>query len=400
MSRWHFATVAVLLTVLTLVQGCGAKSTSRVEPQASWSAKDAFAETATASIPYTEYRLPAGVRVQCSTDRYAAYARSTWKAYPSSILGVIDLETGSAHDLLVRPVSSGEKFDSFSPVLNDRWIAWEEASPNEGADPWNAQWRLYVAALEDSATRLGAPRLVAEGRTSLYLRPFYTFRGDRLVWTSNRITRGMQEVAESWGEIRELDLNTGKERTVVRRPETVWALSSTGSRLIAYLIPADVNARHSVVTLDATSGNELAVTPLEAGMRGAHFPALSEARVFVATFASEGREQPDLWMLDGAGRPRCVAVGSSDPVVVGGLVAFERHPVSTLPVTPVSPSIALFEPAAGHWSELTSSSGVGWQTALRSSPTSQTLVITREETPPDVAPEKGTTLVRLYRFRR
>lgn len=321
--RSRAAVACTIAAALALSVGCSAEEQPTESSTPSVPVAQEWEEVAAPEWPYTDFNLPASCFIEDLDGDFAVYQQNLHQRYPGQSLGLLALATGEYFTVLEQPVMAERGYFMCSPRIGDGWIAWEEVSPNEAANPDNADWRLYAAPLDFAARRAGEPVLVDSGNTSIYVRPFYGFDGDTLVWSRNLVAK-RQEMPQHHSELMSRVLSEPDEAVLFESPRNWRAMCVEGDTVTIIESPEPSELSERVVVLDAATCEVTQEFALPEGLQSAHFARVAtEGTVLYAAFANQAAQWPDLYVAEGDVQGM-VRARSMDPVGVGDYFVFER----------------------------------------------------------------------------
>lgn len=201
--------------------GSGPPSASPPQVKATYPAYPDLRSGPAPRLASRQYRLEGCCGVSDFCDEVTAILRRRTARSPLQQVCLLSNATGRLRTVVPRPVCGLPGWTVTSARCSSRAVAWEELAP--GDDLVQAVgWRLYAATMDPRDLRIGAPVLVAEGRTDTCMRPLFDVFRDEVCWMVQRRDGG-RERGEAW----RLDVATGERRLVATTPEAYHTLSVT-----------------------------------------------------------------------------------------------------------------------------------------------------------------------------
>jgi hypothetical protein len=359
----------------------------------------AFADVPAPDLRSADLGLPSGCSVEDYTDDLAAFSRRADPPAVTDSLGLLDLTTGRHAIVRAEAVNATGHWDVFAPRLSDGFLAWEEVTPGEGEDMGHAGWRLYAAPIDRDTLTVGAPLLVATGRTETVQRPFYGVDGTTVYWT--RIASpGARRAGTPPDEVMARDLATGRFRTVYSAPSIDGFKLSAGTAVVTSSQTAQAGAPATslvATAIRASDGRVLSSAHLGNVDPLSHFADYAGGW-FVWTESVGGDSEPSAYAIDRAGTVTLMSLRSVNPMASPGYAFCESRETTGAPSARGDVRVLRgFDLAAGTRFELArtvvDTDGIWHTTVAGSRP--RTLVVYNDGW---VMTGAETTPVRVYRW--
>jgi hypothetical protein len=291
-----------------------------------------FADAPAPDLQAVDLALPAGCIVEDYTDDLAAYSQRPDPSRTTDSLGLLDLTDGRHAVVRSEAVNAEMRWDVFSPRLSNSVMAWEEVTPGEGDDMGHAGWRLYAAPIDRAALTLGAPVLVAQGRTETTQRPFYGVDDTTVYWTLLATPTAPLEGAQE-DEVRATDLASGAVRTLRRSPVIDGFKLSSGAVVVTESRSGRLDspdAALSATAIRASDGGVLRSVALGNANPLSHFADYADGW-FVWTEPTQEGGEPFAYVMDPRGNVSLAALRAMNPMVSPGYAFAECRESSGSP---------------------------------------------------------------------
>ncbi len=396
--RW--AAAATVVVVCMGAGGCSEKAEQPVAVQQAESKQQeqvAASETTHAPLPYREYELPAGGRVEGYGATIACLREPESIDSGLSAIRMLDLSSGE-HQLAVQhAVGLSDGFDIISTRCSDEWLVWEEISGDEQGSPLDVQWRLYALPLR-GCEAIGEPQLIAGTVTSAQSRPLFSVCADTVYWMTNSAANARQEGVVDCARVWSRTLPDGQERMLYRTGSDAFTFSAQPGALLLTEAVERLGDQYKLVVLEPETGAVTEEISLDNESPLSHFAAYSNGLVAWSELNQSGNAGCfRLRNVDGG--TDLLSTAANDGVFVGGYLFYESKPR-------VSSGAG---PAVQHWrvcaldtqtleyftvfdEEITA---FGWSAPLAVAPREHEYVMSRS-VPPWITEEEPGTWVRVY----
>lgn len=328
---WAIAVAA--LGALLVSTGCGSHTAAQQPSTEKPMPSRAGAETAPRPIQTSEavppkvaakdFSIPGQWNLGGTSRRFAAFKGTETSAFGDAPILVLNLQSGSHAVVREHAVNWQKRYGVLGLRCSDGWIVWEELRGNEQKAPYDCEWKLYAAKIENDGRAASEPILLDESITSIATRPLFALIGDEVFWMTNSAPSGHQE-GTVWGSrIKGRRLPDGETRTVFEAGTNIAALSESEGRLIATQFVDNDSDEVVVKVVDPATGTVVSeFEPRNGASRIAHFPKVhGNARAWTLLDAPDTDETTLLYSDETTSG---VLEGDAiDPVIVGRYLFYE-----------------------------------------------------------------------------
>ncbi|MCL4078090.1 hypothetical protein MX659_00470 [Coriobacteriia bacterium Es71-Z0120] len=324
---------AVALAVLVGAAGCAkgtAASSPPTKPNASATQAAAEAErpietseVAPPPMSVKDWPMPGRWNLCGLSDRFAAFTGTETTLFGDAPILLLDLQTGRRAVVRAHAVNREKLYGVVGLRCSDRWIVWEELRGNEQKEPYDCQWKLYAAKIQDGGAAVSEPVLLDESITSIQNRPLFAVIGDEVFWMTNSAPSGHQD-GTLWGSrIKARRLPDGEVRTVFESDTNIATMSESEGRLVISQHVDNKGEAVVVKVIDPANGAVLReYDPRNGSSRIAHFPKVHGSALTWAVLDEPDSDQTTLLYADETTRGVLEGDGI-DPVMVGPYVFYE-----------------------------------------------------------------------------
>ncbi len=396
-QSWKGIAVALVAVGCLLLGGCSGATGENVGGTATPPHVVVARETTGVPVPYREYELPPGGRVEGYGDRIACLTEPESVESGLSAIRLLDLQTGEHQRVVSCAVGSAHGFDILAARCSDTWLVWEEISGNEQDRPLDVRWRLYALPIAGAGT-VGEPALVAEASTSAQSRPLFSVCADTVYWMTNSFANAEQEGAVDQARVWSRALPDSETKLLYTTASDAFSFSGQSDELLLTQA-VDRNAQAAeLVVLEPDTGAVREEIPLHNTTWLSHFTAYRDGMMAWAE-GTDGGSAGDFWLRDNDGVVSLLSGCANDAVFVGRYLVYEAKPYSTKGVSTrvqhwrvCALDLETLEYVVVFDQEL---DVFGWSAPLAVAPRSKEYVMSRS-VPPWITDEPTGTWVRIY----
>lgn len=257
------------------------------------------------------------------SGRFAAFTGAATTLFGDAPIMLFDLQTGRHAVVRERAVNRERRYGVVGLRCSDRWIVWEELRGDEQKEPYDCEWKLYAAEIQQDGLTVGEPVLLDESITSIQTRPLFVVAADEVFWMTNSVPSGHQDGTLWRSRIKSRRLPDGEVRTIFETDTGIATLSESEGRLVVTQYVDKKGEAVIVKVIDPASGAVLReYDPRNGVSRIAHFPKVHGDAMVWAVLDEPDSDQTTLLYVDEA--IRGVVEGDGiDPVMVGPYVFYE-----------------------------------------------------------------------------